>query len=128
MSRKSTTEIGFSEHKTVRRVEINFSMAIPISVEWETAAEVVFMAALMMSTGVALVNQIPIVVEVSLQVHTGMRVISHTPDEKTDTFTYIHDHITCTSHHHHHRLRKKASFINNIPGRGIILHIDRLWP
>ena len=64
------TEMDFSEHRTLERMEMDFSMPVPrISVERVKATEVVIMATLMMSQMSIAICPTPIhFVEVSLHV------------------------------------------------------------
>jgi len=80
-------EMDFSEHRTLERIEMDFSMAVPrISVERVEATAVVIMATLMMSHMCIAICPMTILVEVSLHVQVrdhilltrGIRSFSHT--------------------------------------------------
>jgi hypothetical protein len=64
ISRKSTVEMDFSKHNTVKRVEMDFSMTMQEPVEQVKATDVVIMTVLMMIQ----ITLCPTTVEVSLQV------------------------------------------------------------
>jgi hypothetical protein len=62
-------EMDFSEHRTLERMEMDFSMAVPrISVERVKATEVVIMATLMMSQMCIAICPLTILIDVSLHV------------------------------------------------------------
>jgi hypothetical protein len=80
-------EMDFSEHRTLERMEMDFSMPVPrISVERVKATEVVIMATLMMSQMSIGICLMTILIEVSLHVQVrdhilltrGIQSFSHT--------------------------------------------------